>query len=151
MTHRDVQAGLIGQFLQLQLPEPYPGAIATARVGGNQQALRLAIDGFTHRTPPAPNALHGEGGRVVINTHADPASILAHIVDAIGSDSSQLGNDEVMDPDLFRIPLGPLLSASVFKVPHLLFLLGIHRDDRLTLLQEASDLLVDMFKLSIAI
>src|SRR5580692_11501126 len=117
MTHRDVQAGLIGQFLQLQLPEPYPGAIATARVGGNQQALRLAIDGFTHRTPPSPDALDGKGGRVVINTHADPASILAHIVNAIGSDSTQLGNDEVMHPHLFRVPLEPKLLASVFKVP----------------------------------
>src|ERR1700674_4165331 len=115
------------------------------------KALSLAIDGFAHPTPPAPDALHGKGGRVVINTHAHPASILAHIVDAIRSDSSQLGNDEVMHPLLFRVPLEPKLSAPVFKVPHQLLLLGIHRDDRLTLLQEASDLLVDMLKLSIAI
>src|SRR6266436_6632441 len=53
----------------------------------------LAIDGFAHRTPPSADALHGEGGRVVVNTHAHPASILAHVVDAIRSDSSQLGND----------------------------------------------------------
>src|SRR4029077_15788610 len=63
----------------------------------------------------------------------------------------QLGNDEVMDPHLFRVPLEPKLSAPVFKVPHQLLLLGIYRDDRLTLLEEASDLLVDMLKLSIAI
>ena len=88
---------------------------------------------------------------LVINTHADPASILAHIVDAIGSDSSQLGNDEVMHPHLFRLPLEPKLSASVFKVPQQLLLLGIHQDDRLTLLKEAWDLLVDVLKLSIAI
>src|ERR1700692_3884554 len=151
MTHRDVQAGLICQLLQLQLPSPYPCAVATARVSGNQQALGLAIDGFTHRTPPSPDALHGEGGRVVVNTNAYPASILAHVIDAIRSDPSQLGNDEVMYPHLLRVPLGPNLSAPVFEVPHQLLLLGIHRDDRLTLPQEAPDLAVNMFKLSIAI
>src|SRR5246127_2376125 len=151
MTHRDVQASLICQLLQLQLPEPYPGAVAPARVSGNQQALGSAIDGFAHRTPPSPDALDGEGGRVVVNTHAHPASILAHVVDAIRSDPSQLGNDEVMYPHLLRVSLEPKLSAPVFEVPHQLLLLGIHRDDRLTLPQEASDLAVDMLKLSIAI
>ena len=104
MTHRDMQAGFIGQLLQFQFPKPDPCAVAPARVGGNQQALSLAIDRFAHRTPPAPDALDGKGGRVVVNTHTHPASILAHIVDAIGSDPSQLGNDEVMDPHLLGIP-----------------------------------------------
>src|SRR5208282_1529959 len=61
---------------------------------------------------------------------------------------SQLGNDEVMYPHLLRVSLEPKLSA---PVPHQLLLLGIHRDDRLTLPQEVSDLAVDMLKLSIAI
>ena len=43
----------------------------------------------------------------MVNTHADPALVLAHIVDPIGSDPSQLGNDEVMDPHLLRVPLEP--------------------------------------------
>src|SRR5580700_11678788 len=58
---------------------------------------------------------------------------------------------KVMYPHLLRGSLEPKLSAPVFEVPHQLLLLGIHRDDRLTLPQEASDLAVDMFKLSIAI
>src|SRR3982074_130208 len=147
MADRDVQAGLICQLLQLQLPEPYPCAVPTARVSGNQQALGLAIDGFAHRTPPSPDALHGEGCRVVVNTHAHPSSILAHVVDAIRSDPSQLGNDEVMYPHLLRVSLEPKLSTPVFEVPHQLLLLSIDRDDRLTLPQEASDLAVDMLKL----
>ena len=151
MTHRDVQAGFIGKLLQFQFPEPDSRAVAPARVGGNQQALSLAIDGFAHRTPPAPDALNGKGSRIVVNTHTDPASILAHIVDAVGSDPSQFGDDEVMNPHLLRIPLGPKLSASVLEVPYQLLLLGIDRDDWLTLLEEASDLAVDMLKLSIAI
>src|ERR1700740_2229924 len=56
-----------------------------------------------------------------------------------------------MYPPLLRVSLEPKLSAPVFEVPHQLLLLGIHRDDRLTLPQEASDLAVDMLKLSIAI
>ncbi len=87
----------------------------------------------------------------MVNTHAHPASILAHVVDAIRSDASQLGNDEVMDPHRLRVSLESKLSAPVFEVPHQLLLLSIDRDDRLTLPQEASDLAVDMLKLSIAI
>jgi hypothetical protein len=50
------------------------------------------------------------------NTHAHPASILAHVVDAIRSDPSQLENDEVMYPHLLRVSLEPKLSAPVFEV-----------------------------------
>src|SRR5271165_5717231 len=82
---------------------------------------------------------------------AHPASILTHVIDAIRSDPPQLGNDEVMYPHLLRVSLEPKLSPPVFEVPHQLFLLGIHRDDRLTLPQEASDLAVDMLKLSVPI
>ena len=53
----------------------------------------------------------------MVNTHAHPASILAHIVDAIGSDPSQLGNDEVMDPHLLGIPLGPSSRPPFLKSP----------------------------------
>src|SRR4029077_8175971 len=95
----------------------------------NQQALGLAIDRFAHRTPPSPDALDGKGGRVVVNTHAHPASILAHVVDAIRSDPSQLGNDEVMDPHRLRASLESKLSTPVFEVPHQLLLLSIDRDD----------------------
>src|SRR4249920_4037843 len=117
MTHRDVQAGFIGKLLQFQFPEPDSRAVAPARVGGDQQTLSLAIDGFAHRTPPAPDALHGKGGRIVVNTHTDPASILAHIVDAIGSDPSQLGNDEVMNPTCSGFPLGRSSPPPFLKSP----------------------------------
>src|SRR5271165_1887403 len=56
-----------------------------------------------------------------------------------------------MYPHLLRVSLEPKLSPPVFEVPHQLFLLGIHRDDRLTQPQEASDLAVDMLKLSVPI
>ena len=53
----------------------------------------------------------------MVNTHAHPASILAHVVDAIRSDPSQLGNDEVMDPHRLRVSLESKLSTPVFEVP----------------------------------
>src|SRR5258705_5020007 len=86
-----------------------------------------------------------------VNAHAHPSSILAHVVDTIRSDSTQLGNDEVVDPHRLRISLESKLSTAVFEVSHQLLLLSIDRDDRLTLPQEASDFAVDMLKLSIAI
>ena len=87
----------------------------------------------------------------MVNAHAHPSSILAHVVDAIRSDSTQLGNDEVVDPHRLRISLESKLSTAVFEVSHQLILLSIDRDDRLSLPQEASDLAVDMLKVSIAI
>src|SRR5208337_3758528 len=78
------------------------------------------------------DALHGEGGRVVVNTHAHPASILAHVVDAIRSNPSQLGNDEVMYPHLLRVSLesNPNKSQNniithTYNVIHLRSLLSI--------------------------
>jgi len=38
MADRDGQIGLVGQFLQLDFPQPEPITIATSVIGGNEQA-----------------------------------------------------------------------------------------------------------------
>ena len=90
MAHRDVQAGFIGQLLQFQLPEPYPCAVATARSGGNQQALGLAIEvvgvnkkEFTGVTPaklhqlnPGPYSVHSRPRALMSSNQIRASSVL---------------------------------------------------------------------------
>src|SRR5271166_6256702 len=49
---------------------------------------------WNHREMNTMNRLFGR----IVYTHARPTSILAHVVDAIRSDPSQLGNDESHGP-----------------------------------------------------
>ena len=72
VTHRDGEPGALGELLQFPLPEPQACAVASARVRGDQERLRLAIGGAPHLLPPPANRLHGEGRGVVIDPHADP-------------------------------------------------------------------------------
>src|SRR3954463_8743737 len=64
--HRDRQPGLVGEALQLALPQPDPYAVAAAAVGGDQQPCGGGIAWPTEGPPPVPDALDGEGGSVVI-------------------------------------------------------------------------------------
>jgi len=122
--------------LQLQSLTREP--LLTARVSGNQQALGSAIDGFAHRTPPSARMLstakvgpcRGQYPRFT------QPRFLPTSVDAIRSDPSQLGNDEIMYPapasgsPLSRSSRPPFLksptNSSSWYPP----------DDRLTLPQE---------------
>src|SRR3954463_1030791 len=64
--HRDRQPGLVGEALQLALPQPDPYAVAAAAVGGDQQPCGGGVAGPAEVAPPVPDALDGEGGSVVI-------------------------------------------------------------------------------------
>ena len=73
VADRDLQARLVGEFLQFHLPEPDPIAVAPPAVGTDQQPLRLGVRLLTHREPPLADALDGEAGRVVIDADVDPS------------------------------------------------------------------------------
>src|SRR5271166_1109360 len=88
MTDDDPQTRFVGQFLQLEFPEPQAGTVAAPRIGRNQQAFRLRIGGLPHGAPPSPDGLDGELRGVVIHAHANPATIAAQIINAVGGSSS---------------------------------------------------------------
>lgn len=52
MADRDREAGLIGEFLQFELPQSQPIAVAAAGVGGDEDALRLRVDAAAFGPPP---------------------------------------------------------------------------------------------------
>ena len=63
MTHGDGEPGVVGESLQLPLPQAGPGAVAAAAIGGDQQVVRAAIYRASHLLPPTANGVHGEAGR----------------------------------------------------------------------------------------
>src|SRR5512142_904749 len=151
VAHRDPQAGLIGELLQLHLPQPAAPPVGAAPIGRDQQPLRPWIDPAAHVPPPAPQRLHGELGGVVIDSHADPAGVGRLVVDAIGDRLPQVPLDEVVDLHLLGLPLGLPCPAAVAELAHQFLLLGIDRHYGLPLPLERLDPPVDVLELGISI
>src|ERR1019366_8412186 len=128
------------QGLQRPLPQSTAAAIAATAVCRDQQFLGSGIAWSTHFFPPPADRLHRELRRVVIDTHAHPALILAQIIDAVGSDLAQLGC-------ALRSPL----ASAVLELANQLLFLRIHRDHRLTAMLKLLHGGIDMLELRIAI
>ena len=145
------QLELVGQLLQLDLPQTHAIAVAAAAVGGDHQALGLGMALLSHRPPPSADRVDGEAGGVVIRADADPADIVVDVVDAVRHGAAQLGIDEVMNVD----ELGPAFAAPfpavVLEIAHQFLLFRVDRDDRLVRRQERRGLRVDVLKLRVAI
>jgi hypothetical protein len=74
----------------------------------------------------------------MVDADAHPSGIGGKIVDAIGDRLTQLLDQEVVDPDLFRIALRAIFTAIVAEIPDQLLLLGVDRDRRLLFGQAAA-------------
>ena len=83
MTNRDTPPQLIGQPLQLALPQPCTRTVAASAIGNHQQVARLWVSTRTHLAPPLPQGLDGECRGIVVGPDADPARIGGHIIDPI--------------------------------------------------------------------
>ena len=67
----------------------------------------------------------------------------------VGNGLALLRDDEVVHPHVLRIALRPPLPATVLELSDQLLLLGIHRNDRMTLLLSTAHLLVEVVELRI--
>src|SRR5712692_724407 len=83
MADDQSEAGLVGEPLELGLPQPAAGAVAAAAVGGDDQAVGGAVARFAHLLPPAADRVDGEGGGIVVDANAHPPAIGANVVDPI--------------------------------------------------------------------
>ena len=92
----DHEPGLVGQLLQLELPQPDPHPIAAAAVGHDHQFPRIRIALSSHVFAPATNRMHSELGGVAGDPDADPPGIGGHIVYAIGHHLTELLDHEVV-------------------------------------------------------
>src|SRR5271166_5624671 len=82
----DDEPGLVGELLQLDLPQPHPRSVRAATIGRDRQLSRMGIALPSHAFAPAADRLYSELGRVARDPDADEAGVGGHIVDAIGHD-----------------------------------------------------------------
>ena len=79
----DREARLVGQLLQLLLPQSVFRPIGAASISGNEQLLLAWIERFATALPPSSDALDGELSCIMINAYIDEATVVDQIVDAI--------------------------------------------------------------------
>src|SRR5207237_8185174 len=101
--------------------------------------------------PPLADAVHREGGRVMVDADTHPSAIRGKIVDAIGHRAAEFLDQEIMDPDLFRMAVGAILAAIVAELSDQFLFLGVDRDDRFLFGHRSGALRVDMGDLCIPV
>src|SRR5206468_10430281 len=112
VADRDRKAGLIGELLQLQLPELEAVAVAAAAVGGDLEGGRVRVASRAELLPPAADRGDREGGGLVGDADVDEALVGADVVDAEGDRLAELLVGEVVHLDRHRIALATPLAAA---------------------------------------
>src|ERR1700736_4820215 len=158
VVDHDVEADFVGQLLQFAFPQPYPRAVAAAapslrwgRLGGDQQSSGVGIARPPDGLPPLADAVHREGGRIMVNADTDPSGIRGQVIDPVRHRAAELLDQEVMDPDLFRVALGPIFAAVVTEIPDQFLFLGVDGDHRLLVGQSGGHVGVDAADLRIPV
>ena len=151
MVDVEHEPGLVGEPLQLDLPQPDACAIRAAAVGCDRQLTRIRIALAPHAVQPLPDRGDSELCRIARDPDADPACIGADVVHAIGRHLAEFLVLEVVHLHASRIALGPIVSTAVAIVADQLFLLRVHRDDGLVRSLRRNHLGIDVFELRVAV
>src|SRR2546425_9191730 len=151
VAHRDAQARLVRQTLQLALPQAAPAAVGATAISRDEEPFSLGIDLAAHVSPPAPDRLHSTLSRVMIHPHTDPARVCGFVIDAVRNNLAQRLTREVMDPDLLRLALRRPLAPTIAELADQFLLFGVDRYDRLALLLEGLGTTVHVLELRIPI
>ena len=151
VTDVNREAQVVGQALELELPEADSRSVAAAAVRGDHDVGRFRVRGLTHSKPPSAYRSDGELRRIVRNADSNPSFISADVVHPVGNCLPELLVGEVMHLHLNRLTLPLPLTACVLEVADELLLLGVDRDDRTTLLQEGCRGTVDEIELPVAV
>jgi hypothetical protein len=137
VADHDVDAELVGQLLQFAFPQPHARPVAAAapslrwgRRGGDQQSGGVGVTPPTDGEPPLADAVHREGGRVMVDADTDPPRIGREVVDPVRHRATQFLDQEVMDPDFFRVALGTIFAPVVAEIPDQFLFLGVDGDCR---------------------
>src|SRR6266436_8637706 len=83
MGHRNRQAGLIGQTLQLAFPKTHAATIAATTVSQDQQSLPRAVRASAASFPPVAYRIDSQLRGVLAGGDADVALIATNVVDSI--------------------------------------------------------------------
>ena len=134
MTDGNRQLRFIGELLHFPFPESYPVTITTSRVGSNKKLARFPICWFSHHLPPSSDSIHGEGRSVVIDAHTDPSFVAFQIIHSVGYRLSLFGDEKIVYSHRFRVAFRPPFTSRILEIANKFLFLGIHRDDRLSVL-----------------
>src|SRR5665213_2590817 len=147
----NLQTRLVRQTLQLQFPETQAVSIASAAVGGDEQAAGPRIQSPAFLTPPPSDGGHRKGGRVMVCSHGDKAGVPPQIVDAVWIGPRHGWAGKIVAGDPFGALLLAPLAAFVLVVSDQFLFFGVHGNHGPSLLQRQAHLLVDMPELGVAI
>ncbi len=93
----------------------------------------------------------GEGGSVMIDSHADPTAVGCQVIDPVRNGAPQLRLRKVMDFHPFRLSLRPPFTPAILEFAYQLFLLCVDGDHRVGCRKILLSLAIDVLKLSVAI
>ena len=77
----------------------------------------------TDGEPPLADAIDSKRGRVMVNADTYPTRIGGEVVDPVRHRATELLDQEVMDPDFFRVALGAILAARIAEIADQFFFL----------------------------
>jgi len=151
VANRNFQARPVGQLLKLPLPKMYARSITSTAICNNLQGTRLGIGFRSHLFPPSADCGHRKDSRFMAYPDTHPPGIAVQVIHPIGNRLSQFLYLEIMDSDLFRLPLSMPFSSTILEIPHQFLLLAIDRNDRLLTGNPMAYFAVYLLKLCVAI
>src|SRR5437870_1200502 len=89
VVDHDVEAEFVSQLLRFAFPQSDARAVAAAAIGSNQQPGRVGVTRPPETAPPLADAVHCEGGRIMVGANTHPSGIGGKIIDAIGHRSAE--------------------------------------------------------------
>src|SRR5581483_7312372 len=105
----------------------------------------------SHAFEPAADRLHGELGGVAGDPDTDETGVGGHIVHPIGHHLAELLVLEVMDVHPPWIAFRAIVASAILEVADQFPLLGVDRDDRLSLRLRGNDFRVDVVELGVSV
>src|SRR5208337_2383431 len=151
VAYGDPQTHLGSQVLQLNFPQADAVSVTSPTIGTNQQVRGAGVDLPAHPKPPASNTGSREARRIMVRTDVDPAHVLTDIIHSIRDNLGRFGRSKIMNLHVFRLSFRLPFLATILEISHQLFLLGVHRNDRLVAFQKFLHPAIDILKLSVSI
>src|SRR4029077_8368482 len=145
------EAVSLARLFKSVFPQPSRRAVAAAAVGGDQQSGGVGVARPPDGLPPLADAVDREGRRVVVDADTHPSGIRGQVIDPVRHSAAELLDQEVMDPDLFRVALRAIFAPVVAEIPDQFLFLGVDGDHRLLFRQSGGYLAVDIAELRIPV
>lgn len=121
VADRYLKAAVVGEALQLGLPQAEAVAVAAAAVCGDLQGRGVRVGGLAQLLPPTADRRDRERGGLLGDPDVDEAVVGADVIDAVWDRFAERLVGEVMDADGDRLALGAPLASAVCVLADELF------------------------------